>query len=87
MFGAAAKKAAAYEKLRQVEAAYAKLETTHAGLLAIVAALEKRAFLVGIERAGKLNKFTFARNGSLSVIETYGTLSDDVNGWKKELLE
>lgn len=87
MFGAAAKKAAAYEQLRQLKAAFATLEIKYNDLLDTIARMEQRPFLIGIERTGKMNKFTFVRNGSVFVIETYGTLSDDVSAWKKELLE
>lgn len=86
MFGAAAKKAAAYAKLRQMEAAFAELEAAHNALLLTVATLRNRPVLIGIERTGKLNHFTFIRDGKITDIETFGTLSDDVNAWKKELL-
>lgn len=77
----------AVQRLKLVEAAFDELEAAHKALLATVETINKRSILIGIERAGKLNKFTFVRNGSPFVIETYGTLSDDVKGWKKDLLE
>lgn len=49
--------------------------------------LQKRAFLIDIQRDGKLNRFFFMRNGSVHVIETYGTLADNVTQWKKDLIE
>lgn len=42
--------------------------------------------LVSIERDGRVNKFTFTRNGEIHVIETLGIWGDDVKKWKKDLL-
>lgn len=47
--------------------------------------LTDNARIVAIQRTGRTNSFTFERNGTFTVIETYGTLSDDLDGWKKEL--
>ncbi len=48
---------------------------------------QKHAYLVDIERAGRLNKFTFARDGKVYVIESMGLLSDDLREWKEKLLK
>lgn len=48
-------------------------------------ALDK-TFLVDIQRDGRVNKFTFSRNGEFHIIETMGLLSDDLPEWKKRLL-
>ncbi len=48
---------------------------------------QSRAYLVSIQRTGRLNKFTFMRNGSLEVIETMGLISDDLTVWKDKLLK
>ena len=59
-----------------------RLET----LLAAAQKIQQSAILTEITREGKLNKFIFVRNGQLYVIETYGTLDDDISGWRKALL-
>jgi hypothetical protein len=46
-----------------------------------------RAALVSLTREGRINRFTFLRNGQMFRIETMGLLSDDWNQWKKDLLE
>ncbi|QWY83200.1 hypothetical protein [Rhizobium phage RHph_X2_24] len=56
-------------------------------LLAAEKLLDDCTKLIAIERDGRVNKFTFIRNGQQLTIETMGLLSDDVNRWKKELLE
>lgn len=45
-----------------------------------------KPFLTSIEREGRLNKFTFMRNGERHMIETMGLLSDDLPDWKGKLL-
>lgn len=49
--------------------------------------LRKRSYIIGIERKGRKNIFTFVRDGQLYKIETYNTISDDINGWRKTLIE
>lgn len=49
--------------------------------------LQTRAFLVDIQREGRINKFIFMRNGEMFTIETMGMWGDDVPGWKKGLIE
>ena len=44
------------------------------------------AFIVGIEREGRVNKFTFIRDDKLIQIETMGLLSDNLPEWKEQLL-
>ena len=51
-----------------------------------VAELEASAVLVAIDRNGRSNIFTFARNGETFQIDTMGLLSDDVQQWRTELL-
>lgn len=48
-------------------------------------AMHDNAFLISIEREGRLNKFTFARGDKLVVIETMGLISDDFGQWRKDL--
>lgn len=66
---------------KKVEALQAQLEAAHAALQQV----EKRAFIIDITRDGKLNKFMFACNGKVHVIETMGLLSDNVEEWKEQL--
>lgn len=53
----------------------------------IVQVTSDRAYLVSMERAGRVNKFTFVRNGQQYTIETMGLLSDDIREWQAALLE
>lgn len=39
--------------------------------------------LIGIERVGRTNKFTFRRGAKTFAIETYGTTADNLNEWKE----
>jgi len=55
-------------------------------LLKITEDMRENAYLVGIEREGRTNKFIFMRNGKLIQIETIGMISDDLPEWKKQLL-
>lgn len=48
--------------------------------------LQKFAYITGIERSGRLNKFIFKRNGETVEIETVNLISDDLPGWKNKLL-
>lgn len=42
------------------------------------------AFLIGIERDGKANVFTFIRGDQSFKIRTYATISDDLAEWRKQ---
>lgn len=55
-------------------------------LLATAEDLKKRAVLIGIERSGRTNKFTFVRGAEVHQIETMGLISDDLPKWKEKLL-
>jgi hypothetical protein len=48
--------------------------------------VKQQTVLIAIERSGRVNKFTFIRNNVPFVIETYGSLSDNWQQWKAELL-
>lgn len=76
-----------HKRVAEITAALKALQLAHNALIDDAAALKRRPYLIGIERTGKLNKFTFSRNGQIHVIETYGTLADDVHGWQRDLLE
>lgn len=55
-------------------------------LLKTLEELKTRPYLIGIERSGRLNKFTFCRGEELYVVETMGLISDPVKEWKEKLL-
>ena len=60
-----------------------ELEKAHAQLQAAL----KHAYLIGLEREGRTNKFVFVRRGEVHAIETMGLLGDDFNAWRKNLIE
>lgn len=49
--------------------------------------MAKHAYLIGINRDGRTNKFVFVRAGQMHEIETMGLLSDNPAQWRKDLLE
>jgi len=65
----------------------AALDTANEHLNGIELRFADRATLVSITREGRLNRFTFVRNGQLTIVETYSTMEDDLPGWKRALLE
>ena len=77
----------AERRLAELNAKFETLEERNLQLIAAAEAMNKRAFLFGIERDGRINKFLFVRNGKIFAIETMGMLGDDVPGWKRDLLE
>lgn len=65
------------------DALVAQLEAAHKAL----EQADQRAYLISIEREGRMNRFRFARaRFGIFVIETMGLLSDDINDWKRNLL-
>lgn len=68
------------KKFNQAKEAAAKL-------LDEVEKLQDRAFLVSIQRKGRMNIMTFARNGKIYQVETMGRLADETPEWRKNLLE
>lgn len=48
--------------------------------------LQAQPVLIGIERVGRVNKFTFAIGEETYVVETMGMLNDNVPEWKERLL-
>ena len=65
----------------------AALEQADQRLKGIELLMADRAALVSIRRDGRMNKFTFVRNGELTVIETFGSWDDDPDRWRKILLD
>lgn len=51
-----------------------------------VAKMQDTPVLIGIERTGRENKFTFLRGDKTVVIETMGLISDNIRQWKEDLL-
>lgn len=49
--------------------------------------MAKHAYLIGINRDGRTNKFVFVRAGQMYEIKTMGLLSDNPAQWRKDLLE
>lgn len=75
--------------LAMAEAAKAQIEELEARLTEAIAAneeLSKRAFIIGMEREGRVMKFTFMRNGELFQLETISQISDNLPEWKAKLL-
>lgn len=67
---------------KQIEELEKRLEE----VIAANEALSKRAFIIGIEREGRICKFTFVRSGELYVVETMSLISDNLPEWKAKLL-
>lgn len=65
---------------------YNELLTAANAALDSIQNMEKYPVLIGIERTGRVNKFTFVRNKTVHQIETMGLISDDLPGWKEKLL-
>jgi hypothetical protein len=65
---------------------YDEFKRTAAEMQQELEKLKKRPFLIGIERVGRVNKFTFSRDGENYVVETMGLLSDNLPEWKEKLI-
>lgn len=65
---------------------YNALKENTVALLASVEDMKRFPYLIGLERVGRVNKFTFARGGKIVEIETMGLISDNLPQWKEELL-
>lgn len=72
-------------KRRALEAE-AQVQACREAMEGIDLRFRERAALMSITRDGALLRFTFVRHDQLHMIETYGTWSDDVEGWKRALL-
>ncbi len=66
--------------------AYSEMKEQTEALLAELEKIKEQTFLIGIERTGRVNKFTFVRGKSVHQIETMGLIGDDLPGWKRDLL-
>tara|TARA_R110000851_G_scaffold250706_1_gene403216 strand:- start:5585 stop:5806 length:222 start_codon:yes stop_codon:yes gene_type:complete len=49
--------------------------------------LKRRSMLIGIERKGRVNIFTFVRGEEIVQIEAMGMMNDPLGIWRKQLLE
>lgn len=73
--------------LQRAERAEKAVANAQASLNDLITQFDSRAALACIEQTGRAIKFTFIRNGMVHVITTYATMSDDVAGWRRDLLE
>lgn len=48
--------------------------------------IEKRPYLMDVNRVGRKNVFLFVRDGELVEVETMSTIADDIKGWKDKLI-
>lgn len=62
-----------------------RLQTENLEMRSALDKLTKRAYLLDIRRAGRIIHMTFLVDNERFEIETYGTMSDDVDGWRKKL--
>lgn len=65
---------------------YQRLMSETKALIAQVEKLKNLPILVDMSREERCNTFMFARGEKTVVVRTMGLLSDDFNGWKKDLL-
>lgn len=65
---------------------YDDFRDTAKALQAELEKLRDRPFVIGIERSGRENIFTFARGSETYQVRTMGLLSDDLPEWKEKLL-
>ena len=72
------------EKIAALESENAQLRTE---LTTLRTHVMNMPVLVGIKAAGRLLRFTFVKGGVSYQIETYSTMSDDVEAWKRDLLQ
>ena len=59
---------------------------TAVSLQAELEKLKNCSYLIGIERSGRENVFTFARGSEIYQVRTMGLLSDNLPEWKEKLL-
>ena len=64
----------------------AEIKDSADALLKELDKMKNHSYLIGIERNGRVNSFTFARGNAVHKIETMGLMSDDLPGWKEKLL-
>lgn len=55
-------------------------------LVSLIDQAKDKPYLIDIQRASRMNKFTFVRNGKVHQIETMGLMSDDLDAWREMLL-
>jgi hypothetical protein len=66
--------------------AYEKLKAETDALLESLKTLEKRSYLIGIERSGRNLYFTFARGDKVHQVQVMSMMSDNLPKWKEDLL-
>lgn len=67
--------------------AEARLETALQMLDAMARKFQEANTLISINRDGRQNVFTFIRNNEIHRIRTIGTWDDDIDAWKKLLID
>ena len=72
---------------RRAEAAEASLADMRETLDGLELLLAERATLISITRNGRMNRWLFTRGPDLVSIETVGSWDDDIETWKRDLLE
>ncbi len=55
-------------------------------LLKALEQVKDRSILIGLERKGRSNIFTFVRGDKVHQIETMGLIGDDFGQWRRDLL-
>lgn len=65
----------------------AQLTALNEQLQGIELRFAEQASLISIVRDGRKIRFNFTRHGNLYSIEVMGTWDDDVDGWKRALLQ
>lgn len=53
----------------------------------LIEELNQRAFVVDIRPSGKKVRFAFMRAGTVIPIDFYKLIGDDIDQWKKDLIE
>lgn len=71
-------------RAERAEAALSDMRDTIDGLELLQG---ERATLISITRNGRMNRWLFTRGDSLVSIETVGSWDDDIDAWKRDLLE
>ncbi len=74
------------QEYANVREAIRRLEEANKQGIKALEEVDKRAFLIGIERNNRMLEFTFVRNKEFTVIKTMSVMSDNLPEWKERLL-
>lgn len=64
-----------------------RIKFLEAALDGMTARFNRRATLESVDTNGRRIIFRFQRNGKFYTIEAMGTWDDDIEGWRRDLLE